>query len=57
MVNIDIRDCIIGAVDDGCLEKRNLIVSFVKFLSVDELSEFCRINEIDEDWLAEWKYT
>ena len=50
----DLRDCLIGAVDDGCLDARNLIIGFVKFLSEDEMEEFCRLNEIDIDWLAEW---
>jgi len=50
----DLRDCLIGAVDDGCLDKRDLIIGFVKFLSIDDVEEFCRLNEIDIDWLAEW---
>ena len=53
-INSDLRDCLIGAVDDGCLDKRDLIIGFVKFLSEDEMEEFCRLNEIDIDWLAEW---
>jgi len=52
---IDIRDCILGAVDDGCLDKCDLIIGLVKFLSVDQVKEFCGRNEIDLDWLAEWE--
>jgi|TARA_R110002020_G_scaffold168688_1_gene357602 hypothetical protein len=53
-LHADLRNWLIGAVDDGCLDKRDLIVGFVKFLSSDEMIEFCRLNEIDIDWLAEW---
>ena len=53
-INSDLRGWLISAVDSEYLDKRDLIIGFVKFLSVDEMVEFCRLNEIDIDWLAEW---
>jgi len=58
-INSDLRGWLISAVDDGCLDKRDLIIGFVKFLSVDEMVEFCLLNEIDINWLSifseEWE--
>jgi len=58
-INSDLRGWLISAVDSEYLDKRDLIIGFVKFLSVDEMVEFCRLNEIDINWLStfseEWE--
>ena len=58
-INSDLRGWLISAIDSECLDKRDLIIGFVKFLSADEMVEFCLLNEIDINWLSifseEWE--